>query len=679
MPGQCSFNVTWLQRDSYKDWLIVDKLYPSSHARCKICLKSFDIRNMGESALKSHMNGKKHEKLVGQMKFPSVNDSTNLLDPFHKVQAKIETKQNSVDLSGSAQSAIMTPTPDACVPIAIKSDVLSAEVLWAIKICTSHYSHKSSEASDKLFQKMFPDSAIASSFKCGEVKSAYLINHGVAPYFKTLLSEKIKCEPREFVLLFDESMNSKTQNKQMDFHVRLWEGSEVRTYYYHSEFMGHATAEDMVSVFETGTSCLNLNDLLQMSMDGPNVNWKFYEIVQSRLLKETNKSMLNLGSCGLHILHGAFKYGVEASGWNIDEFLKSVHWLLKDTPARREDYRKSVENEPVMPLRFCKTRWTENVPVVERAIEMLPQLRQYIKAVTRNQVTDPKTKTFGVVKESCNDVLIEAKLAFYRYVGKKIQPFLTLYQSDAPMIPFLASDLFDVLKSLMAAVIKEDVMTKASTPAKLCDIDVMDAQQQRHYKKVDIGFSASKIVKKLLQDKKISELREMEFRESAKKFIITVVTKLLDKSPLQYSLVRNMSCLDPRKMATKQGDCKAKMERILTILVQANHFPEDECDEVNKEFRIYLDEVVPADMSRFTDFKPSESRVDTLLYNTMAGNPTFIHLWKVVQQLLLLSHGQATVERGFSINRQIEIENRKEKSYVAQRIVCDHVQAVGGK
>jgi len=45
---------------------------------------------------------------------------------------------------------------------------------------------------------------------------------------------------------------------------------------------------------------------------------------------------------------------VEASGWNVDEFLRSVHWLLKDTPARREDYRKSVENEPIMPCDSAK-------------------------------------------------------------------------------------------------------------------------------------------------------------------------------------------------------------------------------------------------------------------------------------------------------------------------------------
>jgi len=59
------------------------------------------------------------------------------------------------------------------------------------------------------------------------MKSSYIINHGLAPHFKLLLSQKIKCEPHEFVLLFDESIYSKTQNKQMDFHMRIWEGAEV--------------------------------------------------------------------------------------------------------------------------------------------------------------------------------------------------------------------------------------------------------------------------------------------------------------------------------------------------------------------------------------------------------------------------------------------------------------------
>ena len=46
--------------------------------------------------------------------------------------------------------------------------------------------------------------------------------------------------------------------------------------------------------------------------------------------------------------------------------------------------------------------------------------------------------------------------------------------------------------------------------------------------------------------------------------------------------------------------------------------------------------------------------------------------------LLLLLHGQASVERGFSVNKQLEVVNLQEGTYVAQRIICDHIHSVGG-
>ena len=50
----------------------------------------------------------------------------------------------------------------------------------------------------------------------------------------------------------------------------------------------------------------------------------------------------------------------------------------------------------------------------------------------------------------------------------------------------------------------------------------------------------------------------------------------------------------------------------------------------------------------------------------------------VMKLLLVLSHGQASVESGFSVNKEIKIENLKEQSLEAQRLVCDRVKAVDG-
>jgi len=179
---------------------------------------------------------------------------------------------------------------------------------------------------------------------------------------------------------------------------------------------------------------------------------------------------------------------------------------------------------------------------------------------------NPKTKSYEVVKDSCRDPLLEAKLSFYRSVGKDIQSFLTLYQTDKPMMSFLSSDLYDLLKRLMTRVMKFEVMLTLTNAVKLCNINANDVNNHQHYRKVDVGFSAEKMLKKLQQDKRISESQEMEFRQEAKSFIVAVVGNLLNKYPLQYTLVRNMACLDARKMANANlEDCKCKFKRILDI------------------------------------------------------------------------------------------------------------------
>ena len=42
-------------------------------------------------------------------------------------------------------------------------------------------------------------------------------------------------------------------------------------------------------------------------------------------------------------------------------------------------------------------------------------------------------------------------------------------------------------------------------------------------------------------------------------------------------------------------------------------------------------------------------------------------LFSFVKMIMVLSHGQATVERGFSIKKEVEVENLKQENIVAQR------------
>ena len=46
-------------------------------------------------------------------------------------------------------------------------------------------------------------------------------------------------------------------------------------------------------------------------------------------------SLLEMGSCGLHVLHGAYKTAQSVTSWKLDKFLKNYFSIFKKSPARR--------------------------------------------------------------------------------------------------------------------------------------------------------------------------------------------------------------------------------------------------------------------------------------------------------------------------------------------------------
>ena len=83
---------------------------------------------------------------------------------------------------------------------------------------------------------------------------------------------------------------------------------------------------------------LNMKNLKQISMDGPNMNWKFFDCFINERKSEELPGLINTRSCSLHVLNNTFKTGANATGWNLHKLMKACFQILHDSPARREDY-----------------------------------------------------------------------------------------------------------------------------------------------------------------------------------------------------------------------------------------------------------------------------------------------------------------------------------------------------
>ena len=71
--------------------------------------------------------------------------------------------------------------------------------------------------------------------------------------------------------------------------------------------------------------------------------------------------LIDFGTCSLHAVDGALRAGCANEGV-VMEFLRVSYIVFKDIPSRRADYIEfsSVDNPP-FPMKFCATRWVENV------------------------------------------------------------------------------------------------------------------------------------------------------------------------------------------------------------------------------------------------------------------------------------------------------------------------------
>ena len=172
------------------------------------------------------------------------------------------------------------------------------------------------------------------------------------------------------------------------------------------------------------------------------------------------------------------------------------------------------------------------------------------------KVSDPKSKSYETIKSSCSDPLMPPKIAFFASVAKLMTPFLTAFQTDKPMLPFMSTSLCTLLKSLMGRFIKNELMAEATSVLKILKIKPTDKEQQMENLKVDVGFVAQQMLKE--KSSKLSERQVLQFRVENKDFLARTVAKLLDKTPINYRLVRSMSCLDPRLMALEKEACKKK-------------------------------------------------------------------------------------------------------------------------
>ena len=288
-------------------------------ARSTACKKTFSLSNMGFTALKSHKKSEKHKKNAA-----SVNDiqikRTNIFVSNSKFESTSVSPVFKQDDTSSVSPALNDSNSTAKYDVKnnvqsssssiffMGENITKTKILWTLHVSYKHYSYNSCSEIGQLFQKMFPDSSICQKFIFGKTKASYNITHGLAPYFHDLVYNSA-LQSDHIVACSDESQNEVVQKGQMDLCVRYWDVNKslAATRYFDSSFWDMPLLNDLQSSFTSLLNDLILSKIFQVSMDGRDkLILKFLDQLIDQLEIQSEKSLLDMGSCSLHVVHGAF-------------------------------------------------------------------------------------------------------------------------------------------------------------------------------------------------------------------------------------------------------------------------------------------------------------------------------------------------------------------------------------
>ena len=158
------------------------------------------------------MSGKKHADSVAKVKnfFKQRTNLTKQVNSTTKSQpedAKQKKQQKLDNINFDRQSTI-------------------PEIIWILKTILMGHSMCLNDDLGRTFTAMFLQHKSLYNFNLASTKSMYVINLGLAPFFKFMFSDSLQ-KSNIHVFCFDESLNKVTQTCEMDIHIRYWNDNSI--------------------------------------------------------------------------------------------------------------------------------------------------------------------------------------------------------------------------------------------------------------------------------------------------------------------------------------------------------------------------------------------------------------------------------------------------------------------
>ena len=205
------------------------------------------------------------------------------------------------------------------------------------------------------------------------------------------------------------------------------------------------------------------------------------------------------------------------------------------------------------------------------------------------------------------------------------------------------------------------------------NINLDDKKSLWEPKDLVIGFACEHIIKELIDKDLVNITQVKKFKEDGLRFVLGLLKKIFEKSSLNSEIVRGASIFDPKIIAVlKKSRAENLLKVLLTSLIECRILFANDCDRIMEQFVDFLETQFKMKKYEFVNFSHEIDRLDHFFFHKM-NIENYKELAFVVKLVLTLSHGQASIERNFSVGKNCEITNMEPESIIGRKCVKDHM------
>lgn len=594
------FSKQWLEEDIFKPWL--EETEDASKAKCKTCNLFLGTK---KSDLINHAKSQRHQKCL-----KSVQGTQKITQMFK--QSNKSEKQ-----------------------------LIIADIRFSLLTVAHNFSFKSIDHVTEVAKLNFTDSDIAKNLQLRRTKCTSIVNNVLSVAIKEELSRELK--ENNFSILVDESTDI-SNIRLLCIVVRYISNNQLKTQLLDLIPIkaDEGTAKGLYGLFKNccKSFSINIGNVVGYCSDNASVMMGNKESFKMYLLNENPNIAVN--GCTCHSAHLIAAGATQELPSNIEALLQNISNYFSRSPKRQsvlQEFQQYMKTSQLKILSPSKTRWL----ALSNCIERLLMQWDVLLEVFRLAAFEDKNPVATLILDEMQNPYVKAYLTFLKHVLPIFNSFNAMFQSSKILIDQLYTESRRFVRQLCINFVQPSFF---NTDEKLDRLDVTNPHVLLPLEEVNFGRETADLIKDC--DKNNNQT----FKLRCLKFYQNSVTQAFRRLPVVDSFYKNVSFIIPQNAFNPE--VKFDIRQIATKF--NNKVDVDKAEAEYISLKVYFSEDEKKEFLKCQDLIEFWSKLKVLKnYNE---EYLFKNIGELALIILVLTHGNADVERLFSMMTDVKSQKR---------------------